>query len=66
MKRPRRVLQARAAQLQVQPGLDATGVRSLSARTPVTVLESSNGWALLASDGKPIGYVATQDLQPVK
>jgi len=29
------------------------------------VLESSNGWALLASDGKPIGYVATQDLQPV-
>jgi len=56
---------ARAAQLQVQPGLGATVVRSLSASTPVTVLESSNGWALLASDGKPIGYVATQDLQPV-
>jgi len=52
------------AQLQVQPGFGATVVRSLSARTPVTVLESSNGWALLASNGRPIGYVATQDLQP--
>jgi uncharacterized caspase-like protein len=55
-----------AAQLQVQPGLGATVVRSLSARTGVTVLESRNGWSLIASDGKPLGYVATRDLAPVQ
>jgi len=52
--------------LQVQPGLGATVVRSLSARTGVTVLESRNGWSLIASDGKPLGYVATRDLAPVQ
>jgi hypothetical protein len=39
-------------------------VRSLSAKTAVTVLESSNGWSLIAADGKPIGYVPTRDLAP--
>lgn len=56
---------SQAAQLQVQPGLGATVVRSLSAKTGVTVLESKNGWSLIASEGKPLGYVATRDLAPV-
>ena len=33
------------AQLQIQPGLGATVVRSLSAKTAVTVLDSKDGWA---------------------
>jgi uncharacterized caspase-like protein len=57
---------AQAAQLQVQPSPGATIVRSLSAKTPVTVLESRNGWSLIASGGKPIGYVATRDLAPMQ
>jgi WD40 repeat protein/uncharacterized caspase-like protein len=57
---------SQAAQLQVQPGPGATVVRSLFAKTDVTVLESKNGWSLVASEGKPIGYVATRDLAPVQ
>jgi uncharacterized caspase-like protein len=57
---------AQTAQLQIQPNAGATVVRSLSAKTPVTVLESRNGWSLVASEGKPIGYVATRDLAPVQ
>lgn len=57
---------SQAAQLQIQPGLGATVVRSLSARTGVTVLESKDGWSLIASEGKPLGYVATRDLAPVQ
>jgi len=57
---------SQAAKLQVRPGLGATVVRSLSAKTPVMVLESKDGWSLLASEGKPIGYVATRDLVPVQ
>ena len=57
---------AQTAQLQIQPGAGATVVRSLSAKTAVTVLESSNGWSLIAADGKPIGYVATRDLAPAQ
>jgi hypothetical protein len=25
-----------------------------------------NGWSLVASEGKPLGYVATRDLAPVR
>jgi uncharacterized caspase-like protein len=57
---------AQTAQLQVQPNSGATVVRSLSAKTPVTVLESKNGWSLIASEGKPLGYVATRDLVPMQ
>ncbi len=57
---------SQAAPLQVQPGPGATVVRSLSAKTDVTVLESKNGWSLIASEGKPIGYVATKDLSPMQ
>jgi WD40 repeat protein len=57
---------AQTAQLQIKPSAGATVVRSLSAKTPVTVLESNNGWSLVASEGKPLGYVATRDLAPVQ
>ena len=57
---------AQAAQLQIQPLPGAPVVRSLSAKTAVTVLESRNGWSLIAADGKPLGYVATRDLAPVQ
>jgi WD40 repeat protein/uncharacterized caspase-like protein len=57
---------AQTAQLQIQPSPGSTVVRSLSAKTAVTVLENKNGWALIASDGKPIGYVATRDLAPMQ
>jgi uncharacterized caspase-like protein len=55
-----------AASLQIKPGSDATVVRGLSSKTAVTVLESKNGWSLIASEGKPLGYVATRDLAPVQ
>jgi WD40 repeat protein/uncharacterized caspase-like protein len=51
------------AQLQIKPSA-GTVVRSLSAKTPVAVLESKNGWSLVAFGGKPLGYVATRDLGP--
>jgi uncharacterized caspase-like protein len=57
---------AKTAQLQIQPGVGATVVRSLSAQTSVTVLENKNGWSLIASEGKPLGYVATRDLVPIQ
>ena len=57
---------SQTAQLQIQPGPGSTVVRSLSAKTAVTVLESKNGWSLIASEGKPLGYVATRDLAPAQ
>jgi uncharacterized caspase-like protein len=53
------------ASLQIRPATGATVVRSLSARTGVTVLRSEGGWSLVAREGKPIGYVATRDLAPM-
>ena len=55
---------SQATQLQIQPSAGGTVVRSLSATTRLTVLDSKNGWSLVASEGKPIGYVATTDLAP--
>jgi hypothetical protein len=52
-------------QLQVQPGPGATVIRGLSAQSLVTVLESKDGWSLVARDGKPLGYVATYELAPL-
>jgi len=57
---------SQVAQLQVQPGPGGIVVRSLSAKTPVTILGTENGWSLIASEGKPIGYVAARDLAPVR
>ena len=55
-----------SALLQIEPAAGGTVVRSLSAKTAVTVLESKNGWSLIAREGRPIGYVATRDLARVK
>ena len=57
---------AQNAQLKVQPSGASTVVRSLSAKAEVSVLESRNGWFLIASGGKPLGWVAERDLTPVK
>ena len=57
---------SQATQLQIQPSAGGTVVRSLSATTRLTVLDSKNGWSLVASEGKPIGYVATTDLAPAQ
>jgi uncharacterized caspase-like protein len=57
---------AQSAQLQIQPTAGGTVVRSLSAKTAVTVLESQNGWSMIAADGKPLGYVSTRDLVPLQ
>ncbi|MCX7308752.1 MAG: caspase family protein [Afipia sp.] len=54
------------AQLQIKPTSGATIVRSLSPKTAVTVLKSENGWSLIASGGRPVGYVATRDLAPIQ
>jgi WD40 repeat protein/uncharacterized caspase-like protein len=55
-----------SARLQIMPGLGATVVRSLAAKTAMTVLGSKDGWSLVANQGKPIGYVATRYLLPAK
>ena len=54
------------AQLQIKPTNGGTIVRSLTPRTAVTVIRSENGWSLIASGGKPLGYVATKDLAPIQ
>jgi WD40 repeat protein/uncharacterized caspase-like protein len=55
---------AQTASVQVKPATGATVVRSLSAKTGVTVVKSEGAWSLIARDGKPIGYVATRELTP--
>ena len=57
---------AQTADLQIKPGNGATVVRSLSAKTSVTVIKNEGGWSLIASGGKPLGYVATRDLARVQ
>ncbi len=57
---------AQASQIKIQPSAGATVVRSLSAKSAVTVLKSDANWTLIASEGKPLGYVATRDLVPVQ
>lgn len=57
---------AQTANLQIKPGPGATVVRSLNAQTAVTVLKNEGGWSLVASGGKPLGYVATRDLAPAR
>jgi uncharacterized caspase-like protein len=55
---------SQSARLQIEPGVGATAVRSLPAKAAVEVLESKDGWSLVAKDGKPIGYVDVRDLTP--
>lgn len=57
---------AQTAAVQIKPTYGATVVRSLTANAAVTVLKSEGGWSLVASEGRPIGYVATRDLAPMQ
>lgn len=57
---------AKTAALQVQPGSGASVVRSLDAKTNLTVLATRNGWSLVASEGKLLGYVSAGDLTPAR
>jgi WD40 repeat protein/uncharacterized caspase-like protein len=50
------------ASLRIKPGGASTVVRSLSPNTAVTVLEAKDGWALVGSGERPLGYVAISDL----
>ncbi|MGD9925593.1 MAG: caspase family protein [Pseudorhodoplanes sp.] len=54
------------AELLVLPSPDSRRVRKLPAKTPVTAVRSEAGWALIARDGRPVGYVATRDLEPLR
>jgi len=53
---------AESADLQIQPKSGATVVRSLPGNTRLTVLDSRNGWSLVANNGRPLGYIATRAL----
>ncbi|MDB5601777.1 MAG: hypothetical protein JWN71_3821 [Xanthobacteraceae bacterium] len=55
-----------ASELLVVPTLGAQRVRQLAAKTPVTLVKSDAGWTLVAREGRPLGYVATQDLTPMR
>ena len=54
------------APLQIKPANGASVVRNLSSKSEVTVLKTENGWALIASRGKPLGYVAARYLAPMQ
>ena len=62
--RPTHLLSA-SAELLVLPAPGARQVRKLDAKTPLTLVRSEGGWTLVASHGRPIGYVATRDLAPL-
>jgi uncharacterized caspase-like protein len=56
---------AAATELLVKPSLGARRLRKLDASTPVTLINSSAGWTLIARDAKVLGYVASKDLAPL-
>jgi hypothetical protein len=57
---------ANAADLLVLPTLGARRVRKLDATTPVTQVRSEAGWSLVARNGRPVGYVASKDITPLR
>jgi hypothetical protein len=57
---------AEAADLLVLPVLGARRVRKLDAKTPMTLVRSEAGWSLVARNGRPVGYVATKELTPMR
>ena len=63
--KPTHVVSA-ASELLIQPAFGATSVRKLDANTPVTLVKSEAGWTLVASEGRPIGYVAAGGLTPMQ
>ena len=54
------------ADLQVAPGVGAPVVRRLATSTPITVLRNVGGWVLVASGGKPLGYIPASELAPLR
>lgn len=50
------------ASLRINPAAGSTVVRSLTAKTAVTVLRNEGDWSLVAVKGKPVGYMATRNL----
>src|SRR4029079_887324 len=55
----------RSAEVYVAP--DATSsVQRLEPFTAVTLRRTEAGWALVARDGRMLGYVARSDLQPLQ
>ena len=57
---------ATTADLFVRNPLGAGRVRRLEANTPMTLVRREAGWALVASHGRPLGYVAMHDLAPLQ
>jgi uncharacterized caspase-like protein len=51
-----------ATDLFVVPNIAARRVRKLESNTSVTLVRSEAGWALIAREGRPLGYVAAHDL----
>ena len=45
---------------------DGIAIETLKPGTVVTLIESENGWTLVAKDGKKLGYVAAQELIPIQ
>jgi hypothetical protein len=57
---------AGGTEILVLPAMGARRVRRLEANTPVTLVNGAGGWTLVAKEGRPLGYVATRDLVPMK
>jgi WD40 repeat protein/uncharacterized caspase-like protein len=55
-----------SSELLVVPMLGARQVRRLDPNTPVTMVNSEGGWALVARDSRPLGYIANRDLIPIR
>lgn len=51
--------------LSVLPRLGSARVRTLLEGTTVTLLSNDFGWALVAKDGQPVGYVPPSALAPI-
>jgi hypothetical protein len=52
-----KVVRTSATELLVLPSLGARRVRKLDAKMSVTLMKSESGWALVAREGRPLGYV---------
>jgi WD40 repeat protein len=54
------------ADVFAQAGGAAPATRKLEAGTLVTLVKTEQGWTLVAREGKPLGYVASSGLAPLK
>lgn len=57
---------AQTGTLKSKPAVGAPKVRRLTARTPLTLLGVEGGWALVAREGRPLGYLPVSDLAPIR